>query len=146
MDWWLDKVTSTYVLIWQGQHCLGGLRLCPVSPSRSPRGNWRPRQLAPVHPAQRLTPLKGPPLMYLLPWRLGEQAMASPGWSRLRSKMTSRETGPQNVTGRNREGRKTDQPFPSCSRMRREDAPLPRSSTSIWHSSHQPATMWPPWE
>ena len=97
-------------------------------------------------PGQRLAPLKGPPLMYLLPWRLGEQVTASPGWSRLRSKMTSRETGPQNVAGHIREGRKTGQPFPSCSRMRREDAPLPRSSTSIQDSSHWPITMWPPWE
>ena len=27
-----------------------------------------------------------------------------------------------------------------------EDAPLPRSSTGIQDSSHQPVTMWPPWE
>ena len=43
-------------------------------------------------------------------------------------------------------GGKTDQHFPSCSRMRREDAPPPRSSTGMQDSSHWPITMWPPWE
>ena len=43
-------------------------------------------------------------------------------------------------------GEKTGQHFPSCSRMRREDAPPPRRSTGIQDSSRWPITMRPPWE
>ena len=80
------------------------------------------------------------------PMEMGEQAMANPGWNRLRLKTTSRETGPQNIAGHNQGGRKTDQHFPSHSRMMRKDAPPPRSSTGMQDSSHRPITMWPPWE
>ena len=35
------------------------------------------------------------------PMEMGEQVMANPGWSRLRQRMTSRETGLQNIAGHN---------------------------------------------
>ena len=149
MDWWLDKVTSTCVLTWRGRCCLGGLRLCLVSPARSPRRNRRPQQLAPVCPAQELGRLKRPALMmYLLPWRQVEWVMASPGWIRSRpvQMMSSRETGLQNITGHNRGDGKTDQHFPSRSRITRGDAHQHSSSTSMQESNHVPATMWLPWE
>ena len=61
-------------------------------------------QPAPVCPAQGLVRLKGPTQMtYLLPWRQAEWVMAGPGWTRSRPvlMMSSRETGPQNITGHN---------------------------------------------
>ena len=80
------------------------------------------------------------------PMETGKQATASPGRNRLRLRMILKGVGLRNISGRNQGGRKTDQYFPSHSRMRREDAPLPRSSTGMQDSSHQPITMWPPWE
>ena len=53
---------------------------------------------------------------------------------------------PMKHPGHNQGGRRTDQHFPSHSRMRKEDAPPSRSSTDMQDSSHWPITMWPPWE
>ena len=60
-------------------------------------------------------------MTYLLLWRQAKWLMAGPGWSRSRPvQMTSsRETGPQNIANHNRGGGKTDQHFPSCSRITR---------------------------
>ena len=51
-------------------------------------------------------------LMYLLPWRWGEQVTASPGWTRLRQKMTSRETGPHHRSQSRRWEDRPTLPFP----------------------------------
>ena len=58
-----------------------------------------------------------------------------------RTRMILKGVGLRNVHGHNQGGEKTGQPFPSHSRMRREDAPPPRRSTGIQDSSHQPVTM-----
>ena len=100
-------------------------------------------------PAQGLARLKGPsPTTYLLPWRQAEWVMAGPGWTRSRPVLMTSfgETGPRNVAGHNRGGGKTDQHFPSRSRLMRGDAHQHSSSTSMQESNHSPTTMWPPWE
>ena len=149
MDWWPDKATSISVLTWWGWCCLGGLSLYLVSPARSPRRKRRPQQLAPVCPAQELGRLKkSAPMTYLLPWRQAEWVMAGPGWTRSRpvQMMSSRETGPQNIVSRNQGGGKTDQHFPSRSRIMRGDVLQHSSSTSMPESNHGPTTMWLPRE
>ena len=80
------------------------------------------------------------------PMETGEQVTASPGWNKLRTRTILNGVGPQNIPGHNQGGEKIGQHFPSHSRMRREDTPLPRRSTGIQDSSHQPVTMWSPWE
>ena len=77
------------------------------------------------------------------PMEMGEQETASPVQTRLGPMMTSRETGWWNVASRNQGGRKTDQPFPFCSRMMRGDARWSRSSMSMPGSNSRPATTWP---
>ena len=77
-----------------------------------------------------------------------EWVMAGPGWTRSRPVqiMSSRETGLQNIASHNRGGRKTNQHFPSRSRITRGDVHQHSSSTSMQESNHGPTTMWPPWE
>ena len=53
---------------------------------------------------------------------------------------------PQNIASHNRGGGKTDQHFPSHSRIMRGDAHQHSSSTSMQESNHGPTTVWPPWE
>ena len=52
--------------------------------------------------------------------------------------MSSRETGLQNIAGRNRGGRKTNQHFPSHSRITRGGADQHSSCTSMQESNHGP--------
>ena len=96
-----------------------------------------PQQLALVPLQQRPVPLKGPPLMYLLPWKQGEQATAAPGQNEPRTKMTLKDVGQQNVCGHSQGDGKTGPPIPSCSRMRREGVTPPRSYTGMRGSSRQ---------
>ena len=103
------------------------------------------RKLAPVPLQQRPVPLKGPPLMYLLPWRQGEQAMAASGWNELRIKMILKGVGQRNIRGHSQGDMKTGPSTPSHSRKRREGAPSPRIYTGIRGSSRQLIIMWPPW-
>ena len=146
MDWWLDKVTSTYVIIWLGA-------TLPRWPQTMPSESCQVSQRKPETPAtsssapgiEASTP-QGATTDVPAPMETGGAGDGQSWVSRLRLKTTSRETGPQNIAGHNRGGEKTDQHFPSHSRMRREDTPPPRSSTGIQDSSHWPITMWPPWE
>ena len=64
---------------------------------------------------------------------------AAPGWNE--PMMILKGVGPRNIHGCNQGGEKTGQPFPSHSRVRREDAPPPRRSTGIQDSSCWPVTM-----
>ena len=104
-----------------------------------------PRQLALVPLQQRPVPHKGPPLMYLLPWKQGEQAMAAPGRNEPRMKMTLKDVGQRNVHGHSQGNGKTGPPIPSHSRMKREGTMLPRRYTGIWGSSCWLIIMRPPW-
>ena len=97
-------------------------------------------------PATEASAPKGPPQMYLLPWKQGEQVTATPGQNEPRTKMTLKDVGPRNIHGHSQGDGKTGPPIPSYSRMRREGATLPRSYTGMRGSSHQLIIMWPPWE
>ena len=50
-------------------------------------------------PAIEASAPQGPPLMYLLPWRQGEQVTAAPGWNEPRMKMILKGVGQQNTHG-----------------------------------------------
>ena len=78
------------------------------------------------------------------PMETGGAGDGCSGQNKPRMRTIIKGVGPQNVHGHNQGGEKTGQHFPSRSRMRREDAPLPRRSTGIQDSSHQPITMWSP--
>ena len=78
-----------------GSSCLSGHKLPLVSLAKSPRGERRLLEPAPVRRAKSLVQLRGPHLTYLLPWRLVEWQTAGPEQSRLRPLlvMNSVETG-----------------------------------------------------
>ena len=145
---WIKQVNYYHSVVAQK----GQLHKCPHRAARGPQitpseSCWASQRKAEVPVASSSAPIieasapQGATSDVPAPMETGGAGAASPGQNRLRPRTILKGVGPRNIPSRNQGGGKTDQHFPSLSRMRREDAPPPRSSTGIQDSSHQPITM-----